>query len=180
MTSLSFSNTPLAEAQLPTTEALEFIALSPRYRWLNIGANFTIFTVLFLVSFALYAQTFFQFPEEFSAIIAFSKWIVLTLGVVVTLYHFFADPIKRYALREQDISFTSGLFFRKTVTQPVLRIQHIELQRGPLERKFGLATLQIFSAGGVMHTFEIPGLALEKAQQLRQFILQHKDVAQHG
>ena len=66
------------------------------------------------------------------------------------------------------------------MSQPITRIQHIELKRGPIERKVGLARLQVFSAGGEMHTFEIPGLPLETAQQLRQFILQHKDMVKHG
>ena len=61
-----------------------------------------------------------------------------------------------------------------------MRIQHIEIERGPLERSAGLATLQVFSAGGAHHTFEIPGLTYEKAIELRQFILNHKDVSQNG
>jgi hypothetical protein len=40
--------------------------------------------------------------------------------------------------------------------------------------------LQVFSAGGDMHTFQIPGLPVETAQQLRHFILQHKDIVKHG
>jgi membrane protein YdbS with pleckstrin-like domain len=65
------------------------------------------------------------------------------------------------------------------VIQPLSRIQHIELKRGPLERSAGLATSHVYSAGGGAHTFEIPGLPVEQAQGLRQFILQHQDL-QHG
>ncbi|MDU0354869.1 PH domain-containing protein [Paraglaciecola aquimarina] len=93
---------------------------------------------------------------------------------------FQADKQKYYALRELDVHFSSGLFFKKMVSQPISRIQHIELKRGPIERKAGLASLQVFSAGGAMHTFEIPGLPFANAQQLRQIILKHKSVLTHG
>jgi hypothetical protein len=93
------------------------------------------------------------------------------------VYHIFADPIIQYAVREQDIHFQAGLFFRRLVSQPILRVQHIELKRGPIERKANLATLQVFSAGGVSHTFEIPGLEYHTAISLRKFIINHKDLS---
>jgi len=74
----------------------------------------------------------------------------------------------------------SGLIFKKTVTQPILRIQHIELKQGPIDRKLKLANIQAFSAGGATHTFEIPGLEIKKAEALRQFVLDHKDMNNHG
>jgi membrane protein YdbS with pleckstrin-like domain len=95
-------------------------------------------------------------------------------------YTILSDKRKFYSLREQDLSYRSGLIFRKTVSQPMLRIQHVELKRGPIDRKVGLAKLQVFSAGGALHTFEIPGLPLETAENIRQFILDHKDVNHHG
>jgi membrane protein YdbS with pleckstrin-like domain len=67
--------------------------------------------------------------------------------------------------------------FRGLSCQPILRVQHVEVKRGPFDRWAGLAKLQVFSAGGEMHTFEIPGLPLERAQRIRQYILDHKDVS---
>jgi membrane protein YdbS with pleckstrin-like domain len=107
-------------------------------------------------------------------------WTVAILGFLITWFSHAQDQVKSYALRESDLHYSSGLFFRKIVSQPITRIQHIELKRGPIERKVGLATLQVFSAGGEMHTFQIPGLPVDIALQLRQFILQHKDVVKHG
>jgi membrane protein YdbS with pleckstrin-like domain len=83
-------------------------------------------------------------------------------------YHWFSDKAKFYALREQDISYFSGLFFKKLVTQPASRIQHVEVSQGPIDRIAGLAKLQVYSAGSGMQTFGIPGLPQELAHQLRQ------------
>jgi membrane protein YdbS with pleckstrin-like domain len=110
----------------------------------------------------------------------YACWALGLLGFAITVYCKLADPLKTYALREHDLSYSAGLIFKKTITQPILRIQHIELKRGPIERKVGLATLQVFSAGGALDTFEIPGLPLNEAQKLREFILRYKGSTQHA
>ncbi|TRX58188.1 PH domain-containing protein [Thalassomonas sp. M1454] len=119
-------------------------------------------------------------PKELKVVLEVALWVIGSIGLLKYLYSYFADPKKKYALREQDISYQSGLIFRKTVSQPILRVQHVELKRGPVERKVGLASLQVFSAGGAMHTFEVPGLDYDNAENIRQYILSHKDLNQHG
>ena len=51
-------------------------------------------------------------------------------------------------------------------------MQHIDLMRGPIERVFGLATLVVFTAGNEGSSFRVPGLAVGRAQELRDRILQ--------
>jgi hypothetical protein len=138
-------------------------------------ACFGIFLALVLA--IVSSGIFFDLPEgmQITAIGGYALIGFVTLWSLI--YHFIADPLKQYALREHDLNFQSGWIFRSLVSQPILRIQHIEIKRGPIERKAGLATLQVFSAGGVSHTFNIPGLEYEDAVSLRQFILDHKDLA---
>ncbi|TLU65410.1 PH domain-containing protein [Thalassotalea litorea] len=119
-------------------------------------------------------------PEALSPVLTVIFSILSGVFFLYFIYLWFAEPIKAYALREQDLSYRSGLLFRKVITQPIARIQHVELKRGPLDRRFELAKLQVFSAGGAMHTFEIPGLELKKAQAIRQFILSHKGGSNDG
>ena len=114
-------------------------------------------------------------PAPAIPIIQYILMGVAILASVSLIYVFFADKKKSYALRELDLHYTSGLIFRKTVSQPILRVQHVELKRGPVDRKTGLAKLQVFSAGGALHTFEIPGLPVADAEAIRQFIISHKD-----
>lgn len=179
-TSSQFSNTSLQSNSLPALQNLPFENLSPKYLPKNRLINFS-FTLFFLIlGTALHFQTLFNLPENVQAPLVIITFIVATLGGFATLYGILADPHKQYALREQDVTYRSGLIFKKMVTQPILRIQHVELKRGPVDRKIGLAKLQVFSAGGAMHTFEIPGLAVETAEKIRQFILDHKDSIQNG
>jgi len=176
----TFSNLRVPIDQLPTILQLEKQSLSEKYAPLNRLLNLGFTLVVCVIGLALYFQPFVDLPKGLLNFLPFVIWAAAILGLLLTWLSHARDQVKSYTLRELDLHYTSGLFFRKVVSQPITRIQHIELKRGPIERKAGLATLQVFSAGGAMHTFEIPGLPIDTAQQLRQFILQHKDVVKHG
>jgi membrane protein YdbS with pleckstrin-like domain len=176
----SFSNPTMPIDQLPAILTLDKHPLSEQYAALNRLLNLCFTLLGCVIGITLYFQTFVELPKGFINSLPFFIWAGAVLGLLFTCYSHASDRVKFYALRELDLHYTSGLFFRKVVSQPITRIQHIELKRGPIERKVGLAKLQVFSAGGEMYTFQIPGLPVEAAQQLRQFILQHKDVVKHG
>ncbi len=100
------------------------------------------------------------------------------IGIVLVLLLFIISAIAYYgyyymgyALRERDIIFKKGIFFRKTTMIPFNRIQHCEVKNGPIDRMLDLATLKIFTAGGHSSDLEIPGLHPEKAQLIKQFII---------
>ena len=174
------SNEQLYDHCLPDIHEIAMQPLAAKYAAINLRLCMGSILVVLLVLIVGIFQPWFKWSEKLFDIFIFCSIVLLCLEIIFTLYRKLADPKKSYALREHDLSFQSGLIFRKKVTQPICRIQHIELKQGPIERKVGLATLQVFSAGGALHTFEIPGLALANAQKLRQFILQHKDAATHG
>lgn len=96
------------------------------------------------------------------------------------LYDYGANKRLGYCLREQDITLFKGWLFKKISTQPICRIQHIEVKQGPVDRKVGLAKLHVFSAGDLTQTFIIPGLEKDTAESIRNNILTHKELQQHG
>lgn len=165
-------------ATLPeiTIDDLELSPVSPKYRVLNISMALVFLSATIAVIVLLDLGLFFTTPTWMSTNSIWLYGTVTIVSFINVIYHIFADPIIQYAVREQDVHFQSGLFFRKLVSQPILRVQHIELKRGPIERKAGLATLQVYSAGGGSYTFEIPGLEYERAISLRRFIINHKDL----
>ncbi len=96
-------------------------------------------------------------------------WLVLAvLGFWLTYRAF---QIMGYALRERDIIFRKGVIFRSVTTIPFNRVQHCEVQQGPIERLFGLSSLEIFTAGGQSSDLKIPGLRMEQAEQMKAFIM---------
>lgn len=180
LNSSPFQNLALTPAQLPLLEQLQWQALSARYMplhlWLTLLST-ALFTLLWL---AILWQPFWPLADIHSQLLLWLGGLASSLGLLSAVYYYLALPRQAYALRQHDLSFRSGLFFHKMTTQPLLRVQHIELKQGPLERWAGLATLQVYSAGGSTHTFQIPGLPDTEAQAIRQLILQHKDMQQHG
>ncbi len=166
-----FTNEAVNIDKLPTLANLQQQPISPRYATANRYINLLSILVLSCIGLFLQYQTFFSVAQSSLDLMLILSLAIAALGFLLTAYQSKADQYKFYALREQDISYSSGLIFKKTVCQPLLRVQHVELKRGPIDRKIGLGKLQVFSAGGAMYTFAIPGLELKDAQRLRNFIL---------
>lgn len=170
----TFSNEQFGSEDVPALEALVLTDVSPRYRIVNVSLALCITTLLLTIVCTLRLQSFFVLPEPLQEAFPFVLAGIITLGAWWVTYHVLADVRVKYSIREQDLNLQSGLIFQTLACQPILRVQHVEIKRGPLARLAGLASLQVFSAGGALHTFEIPGLPVERAQQLRQFVLDHK------
>lgn len=75
----------------------------------------------------------------------------------------------RYDVNEHEVELQYGVFIIKRVLVPMVRVQHVDTSEGPILRKFHLATVTISTAATV---HEIPALAVEEADQLRDYISQ--------
>jgi membrane protein YdbS with pleckstrin-like domain len=78
---------------------------------------------------------------------------------------------KAYALRDKDIIYQSGWLIQDLSVCPFNRIQHCSINAGPFERKLGLASLSVYTAGTDGADMKIPGLKQETAMALRDFIM---------
>lgn len=72
----------------------------------------------------------------------------------------------RYAEREDDLLVTNGFMFRRLVVVPYGRMQFVDVAAGPLERRFGIATVQLHTAAEATDA-SIPGLTMPEAARLR-------------
>jgi membrane protein YdbS with pleckstrin-like domain len=75
-----------------------------------------------------------------------------------------------YALRDKDILFRRGWLIRKIRVVPLNRVQHVSIQSGPIERRYQLSSVSIFTAGSGAADFTIHGLTIEKAAQIKEWI----------
>lgn len=71
-----------------------------------------------------------------------------------------------YAERDQDLLVRHGLFIRRLSIVPYARMQFVDVTAGPLERAFGLATVQLHTAAAASDA-KVPGLPPEEASRLR-------------
>ncbi len=71
-----------------------------------------------------------------------------------------------YAEREDDLIVTRGLMVRHVSVVPYGRMQFIDVTAGPIDRAFGLATVQLHTAAAATDA-RIPGLVRPDADALR-------------
>ena len=71
-----------------------------------------------------------------------------------------------YAEREDDLVVKRGVLFRQLVVVPYGRMQFVDVTAGPLDRRFGLATVQLHTASASSDA-TIPGLTPDEAARLR-------------
>jgi uncharacterized protein len=77
-----------------------------------------------------------------------------------------------YALLADGVWIESGVYWRKATFVPRVRVQHTEVNHGPIDRKMGLAKLSIHTAGVHSGSITIPGLSESSAHELRDQLLQ--------
>ena len=70
----------------------------------------------------------------------------------------------RYQVGEEEIDLQRGLLTLTRTLIPMARVQHVDMRRGPLQRRFGLASVVLYTAAGSSH---IPGLAVDTAKAVR-------------
>ena len=174
---MSFANLPVDLQSLPSLSSVEFLALDPRYPQVVLGVGL-VFQSLVLIGVAVLLFVVLV-PNAglplTAAILIFCA--VLVLLVFSAWFAHKSASVIRYAIREHDLIVQSGVFWQKETLQPIRRIQHVEQHQGPVDKRFGLYELKLFSAGTGHFTFRIPGLAADAAARIRQFIL---DVQQDG
>jgi uncharacterized protein len=72
----------------------------------------------------------------------------------------------RYAERADDLLIKRGVLWRKETVVPYGRMQLVEVTSGPVERSFGLASVQLHTAAAATDA-TIPGLDPAEAERLR-------------
>jgi membrane protein YdbS with pleckstrin-like domain len=79
----------------------------------------------------------------------------------------------RYGLSERLLQVVRGWLFHTDTVVPLVRVQHLDVVRGPFDKMFGTATLVLHTAGTHNSTVTVPGLAPERAAAMRDIIREH-------
>jgi hypothetical protein len=79
----------------------------------------------------------------------------------------------RYRLTDRFLQVMRGWMFHTDTIVPLVRVQHLDVTRGPLDKMFGTATLVVHTAGTHNSIVTLPGLAPERAAQIRDTIREH-------
>jgi membrane protein YdbS with pleckstrin-like domain len=141
--------------------------LDPRARtvWRISGV---IYTVIALIIVLVVGYVLLRFTE-LSPVLVIGAGALL---VLLTATEIWPEPdVKwrhwRYEIGDQEVDLQSGWFIVTRTLVPMAQIQHVDTRRGPLERRFGLATVVLYTAAG---SSEIPALDDETAGEVRDRI----------
>lgn len=102
-------------------------------------------------------------------------WPILGVGALLAVWLPVAVPGRQYRswgyrAEEDELHVQSGVWTRSRTAVPFGRVQHIDLSQGPVERRYGVATLTLHTAGTRNSAVSLPGLALADAETMRDEI----------
>lgn len=95
--------------------------------------------------------------------------------LIVYAFMSFVVPARKYrhwgyAMRADRLRVVRGYMFYRDTIVPFGRIQHIDVDQGPIDRRYGLATLTVHTAGNHNSTVALPGLLHADALAMREGI----------
>jgi len=76
-----------------------------------------------------------------------------------------------WRLDDEALHVRRGKTWFKHICVPRSRVQHLDFERGPLERRYGLATLVVHTAGSQERALRQSGLWLADAEFLRDVLV---------
>ncbi|MGI9222358.1 MAG: PH domain-containing protein [Woeseiaceae bacterium] len=161
-----FENAEISVDNLPRADVVDWQSLDPKFKRMH-----QILSLLFMLPAAIPITLVTVLTEipALGAAIMWANWVLIF--VIWIIWPIIAVPKRGYVVRTKDLLFKKGVVWRSVTAVPFNRIQHVETSHTPLDRKFGLATLQLFTAGGTGGDLKIDGLPADTAEQLRVFIL---------
>jgi membrane protein YdbS with pleckstrin-like domain len=76
-----------------------------------------------------------------------------------------------YRVDEAGLEILRGVYWRTITNIPRSRIQHTDVSQGPLERRYGLGTLVVYTAGTQHSQVNLYGLEFSVARRIRTHLL---------
>jgi membrane protein YdbS with pleckstrin-like domain len=161
-----FQNPEIALDDLPDMEDLEWQQMHPRYVRRMLVERILIALAALVAS----SLPYLLLGGLFKPIVPI--WaLVIVFALPFLSWPLISVPRRGYVVRDRDIVFKSGVMWRSVTAIPYNRVQHVETSSTPFDRKFGIANLQVFTAGGSGGDLQISGLGSDTAEQLRVYIL---------
>ena len=164
---MDFTNDNVPVQNLPAAELVPFQPLESDYlkaRRISMAITALIIAII------LFLLIFFITELQTTAIISSTVSVFLLLLIMGYIADSIGFRYSGYAIRDKDILFRRGWLIHKIRVVPLNRVQHVSVQSGPIERKFGLSSVSIFTAGAGTADLTIRGITEITAQQIKEWI----------
>ena len=151
---------PVAKSALePWPDAVQWRRVSPKLITVElIGRTTFVVVVLFGLLIVWLVNGHWWWPAAMAVVVVFGIWRTIVTVRAVKAWG--------YAERDNDLLVRHGLLIRRLSIVPYARMQYVDVTAGPLERAFGLATVQLHTAAAASDA-RVPGLPPEEASRLR-------------
>jgi membrane protein YdbS with pleckstrin-like domain len=165
---------------VPTRDADDDAPERPRERGLHPAVQIgwmvaRVVNAFFLGTMALFAASslarWLPVPPVLLGMFVFVAALALGLWHVRLLFESW-----RWALRDDDVYASYGVVWRVTRAIPRVRVQHVDVTSGPIDRALGLVHVSLHVAGSAGAVLTIPGLAPAEAETLREALLESAKV----
>lgn len=90
--------------------------------------------------------------------------VLAVLGVAYTLQRY---RVWGFDIESDAVTLERGVVTRVNSVVPFVRVQHVDSQRGPIERLAGLSSVVVYTAGSRGADVTIPGLRPERAEAIQ-------------
>ncbi len=77
-----------------------------------------------------------------------------------------------YRVGERGLWIRRGVVWRSEISVPKSRVQHTDVSQGPLQRRFGIATLVLHTAGTQYAAVSLGGLSHDAALAIRDYLIE--------
>ena len=164
---------PVAPAEPSVADGMEhpldprYLTLQKRRGWINAIAYPALWLLIVSAGVGLFAF------RDYVIRPAYIAWGVCSLAYIAWCIR---KPVvayrhASYRLDHHGIEIRQGVFWRRVINVPRSRVQHIDVSQGPFERRLGIGTLSIYTAGVSHAMVSLPGLDHGRALRIRDFLL---------
>jgi membrane protein YdbS with pleckstrin-like domain len=147
------------DALEPWPDTVDWRRVSPKLITVELIAR-AAWVIVLLAGLAVgwAVEPYWLWPAGMVALVGYAGWRSIVTVRAVKAWG--------YAERDQDLLVRHGLLIRRLSIVPYARMQFVDVTAGPLERAFGLATVQLHTAAAASDA-KVPGLPPAEAARLR-------------
>jgi len=161
-----FTNGLIDTTTLPRFEDVQLTSIHPDY-WKVILFNLVGAYLIFAAS----AGAVMYFTDEKIPYLIFGILAYILIFCINLIIARISFRNRGFAFRTHDVIYRSGAISLTTTIIPYNRVQHAAIYEGWLARKFRLAAVEIYTAGGTGSDIKIPGLEKEHAENIKQLLM---------
>jgi membrane protein YdbS with pleckstrin-like domain len=159
----------------PTDSIADGVSRRLDPRWITVQRIHGAITVAVLsaVTFAGVIVLWIASQLLFLGLLLLPVWAALMAALGWQLHRW--PPISyrftSYRLDDDGLEILRGVYWRTITNVPRSRVQHTDVSQGPLERRHGLGTLVVYTAGTQHSQVTLSGLEFSVARRIRAHLL---------